>query len=163
MYVTLGTRFADPGIMRTLVDGLGGLPVDVLVAGGPRIDAADLGELPGNVTVAKWVPQAEILSQVDVIVHHGGSGTSLGAAVHAIPQLIVPLGADQDANAAQLARLGCAVRVSSQGLDGAAIAGHVQAILSGSAIGRAAASLAAEIAGLPSPADTITRLVGLSS
>ena len=158
VYVTLGTMFADPAIMRKMIDGLAALPVDVLVAGGPKIDTAELGDILENVTVQSWIPQAAVLPHVDAIVHHGGSGTSFGAAAHAIPQLIVPLGADQDSNAAALSRAGCGVRLSHQDLDGQAIADHVQAILSDSAVDQSVRRLAAEIAALPSPADTIVRL-----
>ena len=163
VYVTLGTVFADPGIMRKMIDGLAALPVDVLVAAGPKIDAAQLGEIPENVTVQAWVPQAAVLPQVDAIVHHGGSGTSLGAAAHAIAQLIVPLGADQETNAAELVRVGCGVRLSPRDLDGGAIAQHVQAILSDSAVGQSVRRLAAQIATLPSPADTINHLEAYSA
>ena len=159
VYATLGTVFADAGIMRKVIDGLAALPVDVLVAAGPKISTAELGGIPGNVTVQNWVPQAEVLPYVDAIVHHGGSGTALGAAAHAIPQLIVPVGADQSTNADELVRVGCGVRLSPQDLDGGAIADHVHAILSDSAVGESARRLAAEIAMLPPPADTVTHLV----
>ena len=160
VYLTLGTVFAEAGVMRKMIDGLAALPVDVLVAGGPKIDAAELGDIPENVTVRAWIPQAAVLPYVDAIVHHGGSGTSLGAAAHAIPQLIVPLGADHETNAAELVRTGCAIRLSPHDLDAPAVAKHVQAILSDAAIARSVRRLAAEIAALPSPADTITHLQG---
>ena len=158
VYVTLGTVFADPSVMRKVIDGLSTLPVDVLVAGGPKIDIAELGDIPGNVTVQRWIPQAEVLPQVDAIIHHGGSGTSFGAAAHAIPQLILPLGADQEGNAAELVRVGSAVRLSPQDLDGRTIADHIRRALSDSAMSQAAKLLAAEITALPSPADTMARL-----
>lgn len=36
-----------------------------------------------------WVPQAELLPHVDVLIHHGGSGTTLGALSVGAPQLIL--------------------------------------------------------------------------
>jgi UDP:flavonoid glycosyltransferase YjiC (YdhE family) len=42
-------------------------------------EPAALGEVPDNVRVERFVAQSVVLSLVDVIVHHGGTGTVLGA------------------------------------------------------------------------------------
>lgn len=39
--------------------------------------------------------QAEPLPYVDLVVHHGGSGTAMGALGAGLPQLLLPRGADQ--------------------------------------------------------------------
>jgi len=76
---------------------------DFLAAGGTdcvascpvfRVRLAEIGDVPENVIVRSWVPQADLLRLVDVIVHHGGSGTTLGALTVGAPQLILPQGAD---------------------------------------------------------------------
>ena len=57
-----------------------------------------------------WLPQAEVIRQADVVVHHGGSGTMLGALVAGVPQVVLPQGADQFGNATALTAAGLAVR-----------------------------------------------------
>jgi len=47
----------------------------VVAAGRVRPDQFD--DLPDNVVLHTWVPQADLLPHVDVVVHHGGSGTIL--------------------------------------------------------------------------------------
>jgi UDP:flavonoid glycosyltransferase YjiC (YdhE family) len=41
-----------------------------------------------------------------VVVSHGGSGTVLGALAHGVPQVVVPMGADQPFNADRCVALG---------------------------------------------------------
>jgi UDP:flavonoid glycosyltransferase YjiC (YdhE family) len=61
--------------------------------------------------VERWVPQAEALAQASLVVCHGGSGTVLGALAANVPLVILPLFADQFANARALADTGAAAVV----------------------------------------------------
>jgi hypothetical protein len=54
---------------------------------------------PANVTLAKWVPQAEILSSVDVFVTHGGLSSIKEAVAMKVPMLVLPFAWDQAGNA----------------------------------------------------------------
>ena len=63
---------------------------------------ASLGDVPPSVHLERFVDQAAVLRSVDLVVHHGGSGTMLGAAAHGRPQLVLPLGADQFYNGEQI-------------------------------------------------------------
>jgi hypothetical protein len=77
-----------------------------------------LGDVPDSVTVHTWVPRADLLTHVDAVVHHGGNGTTLCALIVGAPQLILPQGADQFANAAALSAAGAAVRLLPDELSG---------------------------------------------
>ncbi|HEX3207642.1 MAG TPA: nucleotide disphospho-sugar-binding domain-containing protein, partial [Propionibacteriaceae bacterium] len=55
------------------------LDVDILVSVGPEGEPAALGEVPDNVHVERFVAQSAVLPLVDLIVHHGGTGTVLSA------------------------------------------------------------------------------------
>jgi hypothetical protein len=91
IYLTLGTTFGTPELPTTAIERLATLDARVMVAAG-RVHLEQLGDLPDNVTVQTWVPQAELLPHVDVVVHHGGSGSTLGALTVGAPQLILPQG-----------------------------------------------------------------------
>ena len=58
--------------------------------------------------VERWVPQPEALARASLVVCHGGSGTVLGTLAAGIPLIILPLFADQLANARMLAEAGAA-------------------------------------------------------
>ena len=61
-------------MLRPVIEGLGTLDVDVLVALGSA-DGAALGRLPTNVHVETFVDQPAVLRHADLAMHHGGSGT----------------------------------------------------------------------------------------
>ncbi|MEU5959777.1 glycosyltransferase [Micromonospora parva] len=154
IYLTLGTAFGTPELLRTVVAGLAALDAQVVVAAG-RVPVEQLGEIPDQVSVHRWVSQAELLPMVDVVVHHGGSGTTLGALAAGVPQVLLPQGADQFANAEVLAAAGLGLRLLPGELDAAAVAEQVHRLLPlhGTAAPRdAARAVAEEIAAMPSPA-----------
>ncbi len=157
IYLTLGTVFATKDLFATTIAGLARLDADVVVAAG-RVLLADFGELPGNVRVRPWVAQAELLGQVDLVVHHGGSGTTLGALAAGLPQLVLPQGADQFANADALVAAGAALRLLPDELDADAVTIDAATLLRDTAHRDAARALAAEIAAMPGPAEVAHRL-----
>jgi Glycosyltransferase family 28 C-terminal domain len=98
VYLTLGTVVAEDKALRPAIDGLASLDADILLALGSAA-GAELGPLPSNVKVEPFVNQAALWPAIDLVVHHGGSGTLLGALAHGTPQLLLPKGADQFFNA----------------------------------------------------------------
>ncbi|ALG12191.1 glycosyltransferase [Kibdelosporangium phytohabitans] len=163
VYLTLGTvAFGAVKVMRAAIDGLAALPVDVIVAVGPG-DPTLLGPLPPGVHVERFVPQAELLAHVDLVVHHGGTGTMLGALASALPQLILPQGADQFVNAESLTGQGTGRHLLPPDVTAAAITEHVSHLLSDTTHRDAARALAADIAAMPSPHDVIPALVDFAT
>ncbi|RKT54548.1 glycosyltransferase [Saccharothrix australiensis] len=164
VYLTLGTAFGTPEVLTTAIGGLTALGADVVVATG-RVRPEQLGAVPGNVTVLGWVAQAELLPHVDAVVHHGGSGTTLGAIAVGVPQLLLPQGADQFANAEALVAAGAALRLLPDELSVDAVAEHARELLPrhGHAPHRdAARAIAEEIARMPSPDEVARTLPALA-
>ncbi|ADJ50396.1 glycosyl transferase [Amycolatopsis mediterranei S699] len=152
VYLTLGTAFGTPELLKTAIDGLATLGTPVVVATG-RVTPEDLGPLPEQVTAQAWVPQAAALAHADLVVHHGGSGTALGALAAGVPQLVLPQGADQFANAEALLAVGAAVRLLPGELSAEAVAEQARKAFS---CRDAARAIAEEIAAMPSP-DEVAR------
>jgi UDP:flavonoid glycosyltransferase YjiC (YdhE family) len=164
VYVTLGTYVAGHvGSLRAAAAGVGSLDVDVLVTVGPDGDPSALGPVPGSVRVERFVPQGVLLPHVDLVVHHGGSGTLLGALAHGLPQLVLPHGADQFTNAQALLDSGAGRRLLPEEISSESVAGAVRALLSEPGFRDAARGLADEIAAMPEPAERVTKLEQLSS
>jgi UDP:flavonoid glycosyltransferase YjiC (YdhE family) len=157
VYLTLGTAFGTASLLSTAIAGLAGLDVSVVVAAG-RVPPEQLGDLPPRVTVAAWVPQARLLPHADVVVHHGGSGTTLGALAAGIPQLFLPQGADQFANADAVTAAGAGRQLRGAEVTPAAIASEAFDLIAGNAHRDPAREIAAEIARMPSPAEVARRL-----
>jgi MGT family glycosyltransferase len=157
VYLTLGTAFGTAELLRTAIAGLASLDARVIVAAG-RVPPDQLGPVPENVTVRAWVDQAGLLPRVDVVVHHGGSGTTLGALAAGLPQVVLPQGADQFANAEALCTVGAARRLLPAEATSTAIADQVQTALRDRAVRDAARAIADEIARMASPDEVARRL-----
>jgi UDP:flavonoid glycosyltransferase YjiC (YdhE family) len=153
VYLTLGTAFGTAELLATAIAGLAALGARVVVATG-RVP--ELGALPAGVTAHSWVPQAELMPHVDVVVHHGGSGTTLGALAAGVPQLILPQGADQFANADAVQAAGAGLRLDEPSAE--AVADHTRTLLSGQDHRAAARTVAEEIARMPSPREVANQL-----
>ena len=163
VYLTLGTvSFGAVEVLSRAVAEIAALDVDVLVTVGPEGEPAALGEVPDNVYVERFVAQSAVLPLVDLIVHHGGTGTVLSALEVGLPQLLMPQGADQFFNAEILTAAGVARVLPNDAQRPGAIAGAVEALLGDAPERQAAARLQNEIAGMPSPADVVPALVKLA-
>jgi UDP:flavonoid glycosyltransferase YjiC (YdhE family) len=120
VYLTFGTVAAGlgyfPWLYRTVIDALADLPIRLLVTVGDAADPAALGWLPAHVRVERWIPQAEVFTEADVMVGHGGFGTTLGALLAGLPQVVVPLFADQPYNAQRIAAVGAGLATDPAGV-----------------------------------------------
>ncbi|MFC5288925.1 glycosyltransferase [Actinokineospora guangxiensis] len=160
VYLTLGTAFSSADALTTAVHGLAELPARLLVAAGPMVDTADLRDVPPSVTVLPWVPQADLLPHTDLVVHHGGAGTSLASLSAGLPQLFLPQGADQFINADAITAAGIGHTLRAPTAE--SITEAATALLSDGTARAKARSVAAEIAAMPGPADVADRLPELA-
>ncbi len=156
VYVTLGTvAFGAVEVLRRAILAVATHDVEVLVAAGPAGDPTLLGELPLNVHVEKFVPQAEVLRHVDLIVHHGGAGTMLGGLAEGLPQLLLPQGADQPFNAIAIARAGAGRALTNDEQTPSTLETAVGELLAEGPERLAAKRLAAEIEAMPAPSPAL--------
>jgi calicheamicin 3'-O-methyl-rhamnosyltransferase len=164
VYLTLGTYVSGHvGSLRAAAIGLGTLDVDTLVTVGPSGDPSALDPLPDSVRVERFVPQGVLLPHVDLVAHHGGSGTMLGALTHGLPQLLLPHGADQFLNAQAIVKSGAGRRLLPEEITPEAVAEAGRALLSEAGYRDAARGLALEIAAMPAPSDTVPKLERLAA
>jgi UDP:flavonoid glycosyltransferase YjiC (YdhE family) len=152
VYVTLGTVHNRPGLLSEVVAGVAGLGVRTIVATGPGVEPASLGDQPGHVQVAAWVDQSEVLTRCTAVVSHGGSGTFLGALANGVPQLCLPQAADQFRNAEGGLRAGAVVVLRPEETTATSVRGAVERVLSDDTLRRSTEKVASEIAAMPSPA-----------
>ncbi|MEV8466255.1 glycosyltransferase [Fluviibacterium sp. DFM31] len=115
IYLTLGTVSGRSekvqAVYRQLLEAVATLPVQALLTTGPIMDPSLLGTIPDNVQVAEFVPQTKVFSVASVVVNHGGSGTYLGCLAAGLPQVVIPLFADQPVNARSLQASGAGLSV----------------------------------------------------
>ncbi len=165
VYVTAGTTpiVATLAPWKPTFEALGRFDVDVLVTIGPKFPIEQLGPLPPNVRVERFVPQGLILDRVAVVVSHAGAGTMLAAARQGVPQLLIPTWADQWENSDALAGARSGILLEEDDRSAEAIHDAVNSLLHDTAYQDAANALATEIAAMPAPEDHVTTIERLVS
>jgi len=164
VYVSFGTvlghmSFAGE-VYRAVIEAVTGLDARVLVTTGHGFEPSRLRDVPGNVHVEAWVDQADVLGEAALVVCHGGSGTAYGALAAGVPLVVVPVFADQFANAPKVAQAGAGIQVrvsrdSREGRppvsreDAPRIRQAVETVLAGGSYRKAAQAVAAEMAAAP--------------
>jgi UDP:flavonoid glycosyltransferase YjiC (YdhE family) len=154
-YFTLGTvKNTDAADFATGLTALESYEGVVVATTGRRLGPDELGPVPANAVVAEFVPQASLLERADLLVSHSGSGTMLGGLVQGLPQVALPRGTDQPANAALLTRVGAGVVVAPEDYSVATIQAAVAEVTGDPTFRRAAERVRDEIAAMPS-AETV--------
>lgn len=159
--VTLGTvvpAMVGVSSLKIVVDALGGMDVDVVLAAGTA-DLSDLGELPANVRSVGYLPLSAFLPSCAVIVHHGGSGTTAAPLHYGIPQLVLPSFADNPLSAQRVADRGVGLSHDPATVDVETVRSMVARLLTEDTFRTAARQVRAEMAAQPSPSAIIDQVV----
>lgn len=153
VYVTLGTLFNEPGVLRMLVGALDGVG-SAVVTTGRDVDPAELGAVPPHVRVERFITQAHVLRLADAAIGHGGSGSTLGALAHGVPLVLVPMGADQFHVAERSAAAGAAVVLRHEQATSDSVREALSQVLEDPTFRHAAHALRDEIAAMPTAVET---------
>ncbi len=152
VYVTLGTVFNHTaGLFETVLEALGAEPANVVVTVGRDRHPGDLGEQPDNVRVEHYLPQSLLFPHCDLVVCHGGAGTTLAALAHGLPLLILPQGANQHWNGDRCAALGAGITLSPNAITPAAVREAALELLGRPSYRAGAQRVKAEIEAMPGP------------
>jgi UDP:flavonoid glycosyltransferase YjiC (YdhE family) len=161
---TSTTRIAGPDLFlpRQVLDAVRDLDVELVVTLRPE-DAARLRDVPAAVRVVDSVPLHLLLPTCDVLVHQGGNGTLLTAALFAVPQLVLPQLPDQAFQADCLVNGGSAVVLRPDEVEVPAVRAALDGLLTRPAYQDAARRLRAEMLAMPTPAQVVADLEQLTS
>ena len=163
VYLTMGTVFNEMERLRTIVDAIDGLDVDVVVTLGPDADPSIVGARPEHVHVASFIPQAAVLRRSRVMISHGGSGAMLGAIAAGVPILAIPQGADQFMNAARIVEAGLGLRILPEELGPETVRARLTPLLDDARYAATAGVYRADVESMPPPGDVVEALVRLAA
>jgi UDP:flavonoid glycosyltransferase YjiC (YdhE family) len=159
VYVTLGTIFnRSLNVLRTVLEGLAATDLTVIATLGPDGDPDELGSQPDRVQLYRFLPQAQVLGRCDLVICHGGAGSTLGALAFGLPILILPRGADNFYNAERVLSAGAGRRLLDADITARAVAHEVKCLLTEARYRAAASRIATEIAAMPAPSAAVTPL-----
>ncbi|WP_329199301.1 MULTISPECIES: macrolide-inactivating glycosyltransferase [unclassified Streptomyces] len=147
--VSMGSTFTKlPAFYRACMDAFAELPEwHVVLQIGKFTDEAELGEIPANVEVHRWVPQLDILRQADAFITHAGAGGSQEGMATGTPMVAVPQAVDQFGNADMLQGLGIARHVPMDEADAPTLRDAVLSLVGDPEVAARAEAIRAQMAG----------------
>jgi UDP:flavonoid glycosyltransferase YjiC (YdhE family) len=117
--ITLSSQTQDDvQIAQSALQILADYPVRVVLTMGQGHRAEELDSIPPNAQVERYVPHAKILEQSSLFISHAGHGSVMKALWHGVPMVLIPWGRDQPGGAARAARLGTAMVVERDQVEG---------------------------------------------
>ncbi|MCX4626846.1 macrolide-inactivating glycosyltransferase [Streptomyces sp. NBC_01443] len=148
LLVSLGSTFTkQPAFYRACIEAFGDLPDwHVVLQIGKFTDEAELGAVPANVEVHRWVPQLDILRRADAFITHAGAGGSQEGLATGTPMVAVPQAVDQFANADMLQGLGVARHIPMEEADAPTLREAVLALLADPEVAARAEAVRAQMA-----------------
>jgi MGT family glycosyltransferase len=167
--VTLGTTFTgDLGFFSWAAQAAARAGyVPLVVVGWNPIEEAEkaklIAALPSGTRLLNFVPFDLVLPRTQLMIHHGGMGTTHAALIHGIPQIVVPHAADQRGQARRVAQAKVGLNLTAHDVKQGMLLAGVKAIASDDKVRQTARDLAAEMAALGGPeraAEAIARIVG---
>jgi UDP:flavonoid glycosyltransferase YjiC (YdhE family) len=132
--------------------------VDIVVTLGLASTAEQYDVDEDRVTFVPFTALSTLLEGVDVVLTHGGAGTTLGSLASGVPLVLTPVGADNFLNAGQVAAAGAGISLLPDEATPQAVAAAVRTVLAEFRYREAAASVAKEIAAMPTPAEVAAEM-----
>ncbi|MEU7555745.1 macrolide-inactivating glycosyltransferase [Streptomyces sp. NPDC044571] len=148
LLVSLGSTFTrQPAFYRACIEAFGDLPDwHVVLQIGRFTDEAELGPVPGNIEVHRWIPQQAVLEHADAFITHAGAGGSREGLATATPMVAVPQAVDQFGNADMLQSLGVARHVPREEADAATLREAVLGLVADPQVAARAEAVRAQMA-----------------
>jgi MGT family glycosyltransferase len=132
---------------------------------GPQLDAAQLGNLPGNAIVVNHAPQLELLKRSVLCITHAGLNTVLEGLAQGVPLLAIPVTNDQPGVAARVTAKGVGLKLALEETTSTNISDCAGRILNDPAFSERSRTMQSAIAladGLSSAATAIEIAFGLT-
>ncbi|WP_157079101.1 glycosyltransferase [Herbiconiux solani] len=171
---TLGTEFnTESGdLFDRIIGALEGIDVPSVVAIGRDLDPERFrhgegqkktvemaGECRiGPVRIRQFVDLDAVLPHADLVVHHGGSGVFLRSVLAGVPQLVLPMGADQPFTGDTVERTGVGRVLDAVTADAGRIRDQARELLGDAAMKDRVEHLRDAVRALPGPESAVARV-----
>ncbi|WP_372622514.1 nucleotide disphospho-sugar-binding domain-containing protein [Falsiroseomonas sp.] len=157
LLVAMSTTFQDQaGVIQSVLDAAACLPVQVVATLGPALAGAAL-RVPANAVVQERASHDALMAEAALVVTHCGHGTVMRALAHGRPMLCLPMGRDQNDNAARVVARGAGLRLPPDA-PVAELRAAIETLLADPRFAAAAAALGAAIAAAEPPDALVTAL-----
>jgi MGT family glycosyltransferase len=106
VYISLGTvNHLDNDFYQAAFTAFNNYPAQFILSAGKNTAIEELGLLPDNFIVRNYVPQLELLQQVDAFITHGGMNSVHEGLTYGVPEIVVPHHFEQLLNGKRVAQV----------------------------------------------------------
>ena len=110
VYISLGTiNNLNADFYRAAFEAFGDYPAQFILSVGRNTDIASLQPIPDNFSVYPYVPQLQVLQQVDVFITHGGMNSTHEGLYYGVPEIVVPQQMEQLLNGFRVQQVGAGI------------------------------------------------------
>ena len=131
VYVSLGTVYTtNKQFLVNCIEGLREIKdILVVMSLGPNIDIKELGDIPENFIIRKFIPQLDVLKKADVFVSHAGNNSLNESLSFGVPMVLCPQQGEQRTAAFEFERMGMALNTKSHCPDAQMLRTSVERLL----------------------------------
>ncbi len=110
VYISLGTiNNLNADFYRTAFEAFDDYPAQFILSVGRNTDVSALQPIPENFTVYPYVPQLQVLQQVDVFITHGGMNSTHEGLYYGVPEIVIPQQMEQLLNGIRVQEVGAGI------------------------------------------------------
>ena len=114
IYISMGTVINNSvGFYKKCIEALADTEYQTIISVGNLINIEDLGDIPDNITISRFVDQIAVLSQADVFLTHCGMNSVNESLYYKVPLVMFPQTSEQDGVAKRVEQLGAGVRLKN--------------------------------------------------
>lgn len=112
IYISMGTVINDSTeFYKKCIEALANKKYQVIMSVGNLINIEDLGAVPYNIKISRFVDQIAVLSQADVFLTHCGMNSVNESLYYKVPLVMYPQTSEQDGVATRVEQLGAGIRL----------------------------------------------------
>lgn len=132
IYITLGTHYYKKQSIDIILNALADFNGHIIISTG-YFDPHDFSGNSQNVIFVKYIPNNQIVHRANIIIHHGGCGTTLTCFSYGIPQIVIPQNPNYSGQfyfANSVEKMGCGKHIPFEVLNEVTINAEIKKILS---------------------------------
>lgn len=142
IYISLGTVINQSiDFYRLCFKAFGNTDHTVVMSIGNKVQFSDLGEIPKNFIVKRYVPQTDVLKHTKLFITHGGMNSTNEGLYYGVPLIVIPQSADQPIIAGQVANIGAGITLQMQSLTAEQLRETAEQVLNHPSFHKAAANM----------------------
>lgn len=110
VYISLGTiNNLNTDFYQTAFTAFADYPANFILSVGRNTNISELPTIPDNFTAHHYVPQLQVLQQMDGFITHGGMNSVHEGLYYGVPQIVVPQQLEQALNGVRIQQVGAGI------------------------------------------------------